>query len=80
MRRIFNVFCLQLDVEKIVMAQNMDQNIIDVYPLRWMPVVDGEDGFLPREPLDMIEQGEFHQVPIMIGYNKVFYLSLMHVS
>ncbi|XP_070581209.1 acetylcholinesterase-like [Ptychodera flava] len=37
----------------------------------FLPVVDGEDGFLPDEPLKLMESGAFNnKVPLMMGYTK----------
>ncbi|XP_070581210.1 acetylcholinesterase-like [Ptychodera flava] len=36
----------------------------------FVPVVDGEGGFLPDEPLKLMEAGSFQKVPLMMGYTK----------
>ncbi len=47
-------------------------NILDTVPLHFIPVVDGDNGFLPKSPMELMSSGEFNQVPIIMGFNKVF--------
>ncbi|XP_077979544.1 fatty acyl-CoA hydrolase precursor, medium chain-like [Glandiceps talaboti] len=34
----------------------------------FIPVVDGEGGFLPDNPRTLMEKGAFHKMPLMLGY------------
>jgi len=41
-------------------------------PFPFKPIVDGglvDDPFLPKEPLDMLKEGDFAKVPLMMGTN-----------
>lgn len=41
------------------------------FPLRTAPVVDkswrGEQAFLPEEPIKLMDEGNFMQIPVMAG-------------
>jgi para-nitrobenzyl esterase len=36
----------------------------------WGPVIDGSNQGLPKRPLDMIQEGNYAAVPLIIGTNK----------
>lgn len=42
-------------------------------PMPFKPIVDGDlvkDPFLPKEPIDILSEGTYNQVPLIIGSNK----------
>ena len=69
LRAHVDVVSRQADYEELTKLQLIETSINGLLPLSWVPVVDGQ--FLPGEPWEMLEKGEFNQVPTIIGYNKV---------
>ena len=44
---------------------------IDLYPLVFKPYIDdfSKDPFVPKDPWEIIESGEFNHVPLIMGNN-----------
>ena len=62
---------LQVDAEKIQENTSLFPQL-ELNPIPFKPYVDdfNSDPFLPKDPLDMIESGEFNDVPLIMGNNK----------
>merc|ERR1712013_387667 len=73
-----DLVCLQSrDKNDIIMQSLMINNQYDAvldYETAWLPVIDAEfteDFFLPGNPIDLLESGEFNsEVDVIIGSNK----------
>ena len=65
----FNTF--QVDAEKIQETTSLFPQL-ELNPIPFKPYVDdfNTDPFLPKDPLDMIESGEYNDVPLIMGNNK----------
>jgi len=46
---------------------------MEFYPLVFKPYIDDytSDPFVPKDPWELIESGEFQHVPLIIGNNQV---------
>ncbi len=57
-----NILCRlsQTDVEDIVKNQMFEVPLFGMFPLHWLPSVDGE--FMPEEPTKMLEERRFNKV------------------
>jgi len=71
--------CLQhLDVENIVSNVRVfdhEDNVMKNAPQPWKPIFDGHflsshQAFLVADPLDLLESGNFSDIPVMIGQTK----------
>ena len=68
----YGIFCFsplcQADAKDITEAQLIETTVSGMFPIHWHPAVDKD--FVPREPLDMLREGDFAHVPTIIGTNK----------
>lgn len=69
-------FLTRLPTEKLVkvaLGVITEQEKLRGLPILFRPTVEkefeGEDCFMPKSPLDLLKEGNFHKVPIIIGYN-----------
>ena len=69
--------CLQsLPVEELVRHVRLfdhEDQVMHNAPSPWKPIQDGlflheKDAFLPKDPLDLLEAGEFSDVPVITGH------------
>ncbi len=64
-----------MNPHELIRLQNIFSTF-DISPVAFKPVIDGgidtrKGPFLPKEPQDLVEEGNFNKVPLMIGFTKV---------
>lgn len=69
-------FLKQLPTEKLIkvtIGVITEQEKLRGLPILFRPTVEkefeGEDCFMPKSPLELLKEGNFHKVPIILGYN-----------